>query len=157
MANVHVLLLQPIAHLGGEGDLVQVKAGYARNWLAPRGLAIPATHANRKQVEVLRSRKVERERREHEQAVFLKDRLSQLSLAIAVRTAENGKKIFGSVGAAQLIKRLAEEGIQLEPKQFHFKDSIKSLGTHSVPVRLHPEVQVELSFEVVSENPINEA
>jgi len=156
MANNQVLLLQPIKGLGAEGDTVTVRAGYARNFLLPRKLALPITQANKKHVEALLKAREAREQKEFEEARTLGERIEKISIAIAVKTGEGGK-MFGAVTSNDLIKRLKEEGIELTKKQFALPHPIKELGSHTASVKLHPDIETELKFEVVSENPINVA
>lgn len=156
MANNQVLLLQPITGLGAEGDTVTVKAGYARNFLLPRKLALPITQANKKHVESLLKAREAREQKEFEDARTLSERVEKTSIAIAVKTGEGGK-MFGAVTANDLIERLKEEGIELSKKQLQLAAPIKELGSHTATVKLHSDIETELKFEVVSENPIEEA
>ena len=155
MATNQVLLLKPIRGLGAEGETVSVRAGYARNFLLPRRMALPITQANKKQVESLRKAREVREANELKQARETADRLAKTHVAIAVKTGEGGK-MFGAVTANDLIARLREEGIELTRRELGLPQPIKELGTHSTTVKLHPEVEVELKFDVVSENPIEE-
>lgn len=155
MANAELLLLQPVESLGDEGDTISVKAGYARNFLLPRGFAIPVTRANRKQIESLRDRAEKRRISELEASQALAAKIEPLNIAFAVKTGPGGK-MFGSVTAQDLINRIAESGIQLEKKQVNLYTPVKSLGKHTTRIRLHPEVAVDFEFEVVSENPIEE-
>ncbi|MFP4165847.1 MAG: 50S ribosomal protein L9 [Opitutales bacterium] len=156
MANSQILLLKPIEGLGAEGETVTVRAGYARNYLLPRKLALPITQANKKQVASLLKARELRESRELEQARELAARIEKASLAIAVKTGEGGK-MFGAVTSNDLIKRLKEEGIEVSRKQLALEHPINELGSHTTNVKLHPEVEAELKFEVVSENPIAES
>ena len=156
MANNQILLLQPIHGLGAEGDTVTVRAGYARNFLLPRKLALPITQANKKHVESLLKAREAREQKEFEQARELSERIEKTSIAIAVKTGEGGK-MFGAVTANDLIGRLKEEGVELTKKQLLLAAPIKELGSHTAAVKLHADVETELKFEVVSENPIEEA
>lgn len=156
MANAQILLLQPIKGLGAEGDTVTVRAGYARNFLLPRKQALPITQANKKQVEALLKAREAREQKELETARTLAQQIEKISIAIAVKTGEGGK-MFGAVTANDLLERLKQEGIDLVKKQLGLAQPIKVLGSHSAAIKLHAEVEVELKFEVVSENPIEEA
>jgi large subunit ribosomal protein L9 len=156
MAHNEILLLQPIEGLGGEGDLVKVRAGYARNYLLPRRLAVPVTQANRKHVESLRAKRVEREAKELAGSRELGEKLKLLSIAFAVKTGEGGK-LFGSITQGDLHARLEKEGFKIDKKRVHIAGGhVKTLGKHEAEIKLHPEVTVELAFEVVSENPIEE-
>ena len=156
MANSQVLLLQPIKGLGAEGDTVTVRAGYARNFLLPRKQALPITQANKKHVESLLKSREAREQKEFETARELGEKIGKISIAIAVKTGEGGK-MFGAVTANDLIERLKEEGIELVKKQLGLAQPIKELGSHTASIKLHADVEAELKFEVVSENPIEEA
>ncbi|MGJ8648726.1 MAG: 50S ribosomal protein L9 [Opitutaceae bacterium] len=156
MANNQVLLLQPIKGLGSEGDTVTVRAGYARNFLLPRKLALPITQANKKHVDALLKAREAREQKEFEDARTLSDRIAAINFAIAVKTGIGGK-MFGAVTANDLIERLKEEGIELAKKQLGLPAPIKELGSHTATVKIHSDVECELKFEVVSENPIEEA
>jgi large subunit ribosomal protein L9 len=153
MAHSEVLLVKPVEGLGGEGDQVKVRAGYARNFLLPRELAVPVTTANRKQVEALKKRRAEREATELNGAQELAKKLEKASLAFAVTTGEGGK-LFGSVTAADLHDKLVAAGFTIDRKRIQLHTPVKTLGKHTVKLKLHPDVTVELSFDVVSENPI---
>src|SRR5262249_27032747 len=151
-----VLLLQPVDGLGAEGDQVKVRAGYARNFLLPQGKAVPLTVSNRKQVDALKKARAIREAKELDGAQELAKKLEKTAIAIAVKTGEGGK-LFGAVTANDLHDKLAAAGLQIEKRRIHLGQPVKTLGKHEVKIKLHPEVTVELSFEVVSENPIEPA
>jgi large subunit ribosomal protein L9 len=153
MAHSEVLLVKPVDGLGAEGDQVKVRAGYARNFLLPKGIAVPLTQSNRKQIEALKKARAVREAKELDGAQALAKQMEKASIAIAVKTGEGGK-LFGAVTANDLHDKLAAAGIQVEKRRIHLGQPVKTLGKHEVKIRLHPEVTVELSFEVVSENPI---
>lgn len=153
MANSEVLLIQPVDGLGAEGDQVKVRAGYARNFLLPQGKAVPLTVANRKQVEALKKARGLREAKELDGAQALAKQIEKAGIAIAVKTGEGGK-LFGAVTGNDIHDKLAAAGITVEKKRIHLGQPIKTLGKHTVNIRLHPEVTVELNFDVVSENPI---
>jgi large subunit ribosomal protein L9 len=155
MANAELLLLKPVENLGDEGDTVTVRAGYARNFLLPRGIAIPVTRSNRKQIESLKDRAEKRRASELEAAQAVAAKLEPVNIAFAVKTGPGGK-MFGAITAQDLIDRISEEGVQLEKRQVSLYNPVKSLGKHSTRIRLHPEVSVDFEFEVVSENPIEE-
>jgi len=155
MATKEILLLKPVDGLGGEGDQVKVRAGYARNFLLPRGFATPMTLANRNHVDALRRRRAEREASELNGAQELAKKLAKLSIAFAVKTGEGGKMI-GAITAADVHQKITEAGIDLDRKKIHLYNPVKTLGKHEVKVKLHQEVSVEVSFDVVSENIIEE-
>ncbi|HZZ19857.1 MAG TPA: 50S ribosomal protein L9 [Opitutaceae bacterium] len=153
MAHSEVLLVKPVEGLGGEGDQVKVRAGYARNYLLPRNVAVPVTKANRKQVEALKRRRGEREATELNGANELARKLEKTGLAFAVTTGEGGK-MFGAITAADLHDKLVAAGFDIDRKRIHLHTPVKTLGKHTVKVKLHADVSVELPFDVVSENPI---
>ncbi|MBK8857646.1 MAG: 50S ribosomal protein L9 [Opitutaceae bacterium] len=154
MAYSEVLLVKPVEGLGGEGDQVKVRAGYARNFLLPRNIAVPLTAANRKQVEALKKRRAVREAEELGGAQELAKKLEKTSLAFAVKTGEGGK-MFGAITSADIHGKLVAAGFDLDRKRIHLHTPVKTLGQHTVKVKLHPEVSVDLNFDVVSENPID--
>lgn len=155
MATTEILLLSPVDNLGNEGEQVKVRAGYARNYLLPRKLALPVNRANKKYVEALAKRREHRLAQEKDQAQRTAERLETLHIAIPVKTGEGGK-MFGSVTANDLLSRLAEEGLVIEKKQINLYTPVKTLGKHTTTFKLHPEISFDLEWEVVSENPIEE-
>ena len=153
MASTELLLLKPVDNLGGEGDQVKVRAGYARNFLLPRGYAVPLTQSNRKQVEALKKRRGTREAQELSGAQELAKQLEKVSLAFVVKTGEGGK-MFGAITVNDLHDKLVAGGLTIDKKKIHLHTPVKAIGKHEVTVKLHAEVSVVLSFDVVSENPI---
>ncbi|HTX67155.1 MAG TPA: 50S ribosomal protein L9 [Opitutaceae bacterium] len=153
MAHSEILLIKPVEGLGAEGDQVKVRAGYARNYLLPRAIAVPLTRANRKQIEALKKRRVEREADELSTAQELATKLAKTRIAFAVKTGEGGK-MFGAVTGNDLHDKLAQAGLEIDKRKILLHTPIKTLGQHTVKIKLHADVAVELSFDVVSENPI---
>ena len=156
MANHEVLLLKPVDGLGAEGDQVKVRAGYARNFLLPQGMAMPLTQSNRKRVDALKKARALREAKELDGAQALAKQIEKTSIAIAVKTGEGGK-LFGAVTVNDIHEKLTAAGITVEKRRIHLGQPIKTLGKHEVKIKLHADVSVELSFDVVSENPIEPA
>ncbi|MDP2479155.1 MAG: 50S ribosomal protein L9 [Candidatus Palauibacterales bacterium] len=145
-----IILQQDIENLGEAGEVVDVKAGYARNYLLPRGLAIPATEGNVKRIEQER-RRIDRARtRERDQAEELSQQLADRSLSFSVRAGEEGR-LFGSVTTTDIADRLAEEGIEVDRRLIRLEEPIKELGVYRVAVELHADVQPELKVWVVAE------
>jgi large subunit ribosomal protein L9 len=153
MAHTEVLLVKPVEDLGGEGDHVKVRAGYARNFLFPRKIAVPLTGSNRKQVDALKKRRAEREQTELNGAQDVAKKLEKTSLAFAVKTGEGGK-MFGAITAQDIHDKLAAAGLEIEKRKIHLFTPVKTIGKHTVKVKLHADVSVDLAFDVVSENPI---
>ncbi len=155
MATSEILLIEPIDGLGSEGDQVVVKAGFARNFLLPTKKAVPVTRANRKQVEALKARRASREAKNLDDAKFLAEKVSATTFAIAVKTGDSGK-MFGAVTAANVFEKIQEAGLGIDKKLVHLPAPIKELGKHTISIKLHADVEAELSFDVVSENIISE-
>jgi len=155
MAHNEVLLLKPVDGLGAEGDQVKVRAGYARNYLLPQKFAVALTQSNRKQVDALKKRRTDREASELSGAQALADKISKVSIAFVVKTGEGGK-LFGAITAADLHQKLTEAGVEIDKKKILLHTPVKTLGKHEVKIKLHADVSVDVSFDVVSENPIVE-
>lgn len=153
MATNEVLLVKPVEGLGGEGDQVRVRSGFARNFLLPRNIAVPVTRANRKHIDALKKRRGEREAQELNGAQDLARKLEKVSLAFAVKTGEGGR-MFGAITANDIHDKLVAAGLTIDKRRIHLHTPVKTLGRHEVKVKLHADVTVELGFDVVSENPI---
>ncbi|MDR1590900.1 MAG: 50S ribosomal protein L9 [Puniceicoccales bacterium] len=149
MATADILLLQKIDHLGYEGDEVTVRAGYARNYLLPKRLAIPITRSNRKQIDALRIRRREREAKELQEAKELAEKIRNLMISFSVKTGERGK-MFGAVTAADLARKFAENGIAIDRKKIHL-DPVKHTGQCTAKIKLHHEITIDFTFDVVAE------
>jgi large subunit ribosomal protein L9 len=129
---------------------VKVKAGYARNYLLPHGLAYEATPGNLKRIQQERERleAAENERRASAQTVA--ERLEQVSLTFSARVGEEGK-LFGSVTAADIAQQLESQGFHLEKRQIDLHEPIKALGVYRVPIRLHADVKPEVRVWVIKQ------
>jgi large subunit ribosomal protein L9 len=145
-----IILQQDIENLGEAGEVVDVKPGYARNYLLPRGLAIPATEGNVKRIEQERRRLDRARTRERDQAEELSQQLADRSLSFSVRAGEEGR-LFGSVTSTDIADRLAEEGIEVDRRLIRLEEPIKELGVYRVAVELHADVRPELKVWVVAE------
>ena len=151
MKHVKVILRQDVATLGSEGDIVGVKAGYARNYLLPRGLAFEATAAALKQIEEDRRRTEVRSKREFLEARRRADQLEGVSLTFHARAGDEGK-LFGSITSADIADRLNEQqglDFQVDRRQIVLEEPIKALGVFPVPVRLHHVVAPEIKVWVI--------
>ena len=147
---MEIILRQGVENLGKPGDVVSVRAGYARNYLLPRGLAYEATPGNLKRIAQERSRleAAENERREAAQGVAAQ--LEQVSLTFSARVGEEGK-LFGSVTAADIQAQLEAQGLKVERRQIDLHEPIKALGVYKVPVRLHADVKPEIRVWVIKQ------
>ena len=129
MAHHEVLLIKPVENLGAEGDQVKVRAGYARNYLLPRGEAVPLTSSNRKQVEALKKRRAGREADELSTAREMAGRLEKTRIAFAVKTGDGGK-MFGAVTANDIHEKLAQAGLEIDRHKIQLHTPVKTLGQH---------------------------
>jgi large subunit ribosomal protein L9 len=150
-----LILTAEVDHLGTAGDTVEVKDGYGRNFLLPRGLAIPATKGAERQVEGIRRARETKTVRGIEHANELKTALEGLgTVELPARTASDSGKLFGSVTAADVVGAIKKAGgPNLEKRTVQLpKGHIKTLGTHPITVKLHPEVDAAVSVNVVAES-----
>jgi len=147
---MEVILREHVDNLGQRGDVVKVAAGYARNYLLPRKLALAVTEANRRQIE--RERKVAeaREAEERGQAEAVAQRLGQLEIEIARRVGEN-ETLYGSVTSADIAEALAAKGFEIEKRRIQLPEPLKSLGETAVPVKIHRDVTAHVRVKVVAE------
>jgi large subunit ribosomal protein L9 len=149
MTTMKLILTQEVTGLGSSGDTVEVKGGYGRNYLLPRGLAIKATRGAEKQVESLRRARAAREVASLEDARAVADRLAGLSVQLPAR-AGSGGRLFGRVTTADVAAAVtAAGGPQLDRRRIELP-VIKTTGQHTVTVRVHPEVSTPLTVEVVA-------
>jgi len=155
MAHIQVLLVKPVRNLGNEGEAVKVKAGFARNYLFPQGIAMPVNRSTKRQLEVLAKRREERMAKELTEAKTLAEKLSAFTLSIKVKTSEEGK-MHGAVNNMEVLKGLIAAGFALERHHVRLSEPLKALGTHEVTIKLHPEVAVELKVSLESETPLPE-
>lgn len=155
MAHKQVLLVKPVKGLGNEGEAVKVKAGFARNYLFPQGAALPVNRGTKRQLEVLAKRRDERLARELTEAKALAERMGSMVIAISVKTGEDGKP-HGAVTNMEIHKAVKAQGIEVDRHHIKVGEAIKTLGEHTVTVKIHPEVTAELKVNVVSENPVAE-
>lgn len=147
---MNVILLEPVDNLGEAGNVVRVKDGYARNWLIPQGLALPATKANEAELQarlaqrarVLAERKSDAER--------LRDMLGEASVEIRVKAGDG--RIYGSVGNQDIADALkAAYAVEIDRRKILLAEPIKNTGEHIVEYRPHPDVTIELKVQVVAE------
>lgn len=152
MKTVNIILRQDVPNLGEAGEVVSVRAGYARNYLFPRELAYEATDASMRRLEEERQQLEQRARREFLEAGRRAASLEEVSLTFQAKAGEESK-LFGSVTAADIADRLNELGLdfELDRRQVDLEEPIKALGVYSVPVRLHADVRPEIKVWVVKE------
>jgi large subunit ribosomal protein L9 len=144
-----VVLTQEVRRLGAPGDVVEVADGYARNFLLPRKFAIAATKGALKQVETIRRTRELREVRNVEQAQDIAKRLASLSVRVSAKAGEGGR-LFGQITPAQVAEAITKAGgPKIDKKRLQFEAPIKSLGAHTVHLRLHSDVDAPVSIDVI--------
>jgi large subunit ribosomal protein L9 len=144
---MEVILRDHVENLGERGEIVKVADGYARNFLLPRNLALPATDGNK--MRVARERKIteSREAEEREGAEAIAARLSALDLTITRKVGENNQ-LYGSVTNGDIAELLAGKGFEIDRRKILLPDPIKTLGDNTVPVKLHRNVTAQLKVAV---------
>ena len=146
-----LILTGDVPNLGAPGDVVEVKDGYGRNYLLPRGLAIVATRGAEKQVAAIKRARASREIRDLGHAKEVAARLGDLTVTVRAKAAPDSGRLFGSVTAADVVEAVrAAGGPTRDRRAVGLPAPIKSVGTHPVTVRLHPEVTTALDVAVVA-------
>jgi large subunit ribosomal protein L9 len=147
---MEVILREDIDKLGNRGEVVKVAAGYARNFLLPKRLAVAATDSNRKIVEQERQAHLRKEVKLASEAQDLAKLIGALSVNIARKAGENDQ-LFGSVTANDVADALAQQNYTIDRRKIQLDEPIRTLGEHKVPVRLHREVTAEVTVNVTRE------
>jgi len=145
---VEVILNKDVEKIGRAGQVVQVKEGFARNFLFPHNLAKPATSVSLKKLEQERQSKLAQSAKLKEEAELIKQRLSAVSLTIAALT-QGEEKLYGSIHAQEIAEALKSEGFSIDKSMIELAEPLKSLGIYEVPVKLHPEVETKIKLWVV--------
>ncbi|OWZ83495.1 50S ribosomal protein L9 [Natranaerobius trueperi] len=142
-----VILQQDVKKLGKQGEIKDVNEGYARNFLIPRGLAVEASKGNIKDLELQQKKEQEKQAKKLKEAQDLKKQLEDEKVVIYQKTGDGGK-VFGSVTNKDVGKQLKNKGYKVDKKKIEM-DPIKTLGTHQVNIKLHPDVNAQLDVQVV--------
>ena len=146
-----LILTQEVSGLGAPGDVVDVAAGYGRNYLLPRGFAMPWTRGAQKQVELIKRGRAVREIRTLEDAQVVAGQLQKLAVRLKRRAGSNGR-LFGSVGPSDIAAAVRDAGgPEIDRRKIVVPDPIKSAGSHRVQVRLHPDVSATVNIEVTAD------
>ncbi|WP_182525074.1 50S ribosomal protein L9 [Nocardioides dongkuii] len=144
-----LILTQEVTGLGAPGDIVEVKDGYGRNYLVPRGVAIRWTRGGEKTVESIKSARASRAVRDHDHAAEIKTKLEAQPVAVKVRSGEGGR-LFGAVTVTEIAGALTEAtGEQVDKRTIVVRNPIKALGSHEVSVKLHDEVSATVALNVI--------
>ena len=150
MASTTILLREDIDTLGGRGEIVKVKAGYARNYLLPQGLATLATKGNVKQIDKEREALLKKASVERATAEAQKDQMGSIELAFERKAGEGGT-LFGSVTTMDIAEALQAKGYEIDRRKISLRDAIKETGEYTVKVKLHREVTLEVPVTVTAE------
>jgi large subunit ribosomal protein L9 len=153
MAHTKILLRQDVDDLGARGEIVRVRAGYARNYLLPRKLAVEATTSNVKQIEKERAALLKKEASERAGAQGQAEQIGKLVLEFKRKAGEQGA-LYGSVTSMDIAEALKERGYEIDRHRIHLREPIKRLGEVAVPLRLHREVTIDLQVKVAPEGEV---
>ena len=153
MAHTKVLLREDVDDLGARGEIVKVRAGYARNYLLPRNLAVEATAGNVKGIEAERAALLKKEAKERATAETQSQQMGALDLEFKRKAGEQGH-LYGSVTSMDLAEALKERGYEIDRHRIHLREPLKRLGEYTVPVRLHREVTIDLKVKVSPEGEV---
>jgi large subunit ribosomal protein L9 len=146
-----VILLADVGSLGKKGETKEVKEGFARNYLFPKNLAVPATPQNLKALEQQQQALKRKESKLKAEAEKIAKKLQEISCTIPVKVGEENR-LFGSVTSQHIADALSKLGFEIPKKDIELETPIKTLGTHEVRIKLHPQVSVNLKVNVVSKN-----
>jgi large subunit ribosomal protein L9 len=148
---MEIILLQDVNKLGLKNDLVNVKAGYGRNFLIPRGYAVAATSSAKKMHEENLRQRAHKEEKIKAEAQELAEKMNGLQIVVGAKTSSSGK-IFGSVNTIQIAEALKEKGFEIDRKNISLPDDqIKEVGKYKAVIKLHRDVKAEVNFEIVAE------
>ncbi|HXM35782.1 MAG TPA: 50S ribosomal protein L9 [Pyrinomonadaceae bacterium] len=150
MAHTKILLREDIDDLGARGEIVRVRAGYARNYLLPRKLAVEANANNVKQIDQERAALLKREAKERASAELQAGQLGSIVFEFKRKAGEQGA-LYGSVTSMDLAEALQERGYEIDRHRIHLREPIKRLGDFKVPLRLHRQVSIDLQVKVSPE------
>jgi large subunit ribosomal protein L9 len=147
---MEVILREHVEHLGQRGDVVKVAAGYARNYLLPRKLALAVTENNKRQIAREKKLAEARDLEEKAQAEAIGQRLAQLDIEIARRVGEHDA-LYGSVTSQDIAQALKDKGFDIDKRKISLAEPLKALGESTVPVKIHRDVTVQLRVKVVAQ------
>jgi large subunit ribosomal protein L9 len=153
MGHTKILLREDVDDLGARGEIVRVRAGYARNYLLPRNLAVQATAGNVKGIEQERAALLKKEAKERATAEAQSQQMSSLELEFKRKAGEQGA-LYGSVTSMDVAEELHARGYEIDRHRIHMREPLKRVGEYSVPVRLHREVTMELKVKVSPEGEV---
>lgn len=145
-----IILIQDFESLGYEGDVMDVARGYARNYLIPKGLAVEASNANLKALELRKKKILAKRTKDKEDAGRIKEKISEITVTVRAKAGEEGK-LYGSVTSRDIAQELEAQGVVVDRRKIIIDEAIRSLGEFEVPVKLHPEVVASVKVVVEEE------
>lgn len=146
-----VILQEDVKKLGKKGDIIEVKEGYARNYLLPRNLAVEASDKNVQELKREEKIKADKAEKQRQDAEKLADKIKNITVTLQVKSGDNGK-LFGAVTTKDIAENLNKKHkVKIDKRKIDLKENIKSLGTYNVDVKLHPEVTAQLTVQVTAE------
>ena len=148
---MEVILREHVEHLGNRGDVVKVAAGYARNYLLPRKLALAVTDNNKRQIEREKKIAEARDAQDRAQAEAIAQRLAQLEIEIPRRVGEHDT-LYGSVTSQDIAQALKDKGFDIDKRKIALADPLKAIGESTVPVKIHRDVTAQLRVKVVAQS-----
>lgn len=151
---MEIILREDVQHLGKAGEVVKVKDGYARNYLLPKGLAYPATEANKKKIAYEAERIAKQRAAEKQLAETEATQLADVRLTFVVKVGEEDK-LYGSVTAGDVQRKLEEAGFRVDKRKVDLAEPIRELGEFRVGIKVHPDVRPEITVSVVKEDGTN--
>ncbi|HEV2670263.1 MAG TPA: 50S ribosomal protein L9 [Gemmatimonadales bacterium] len=147
---MEIILREDVQHLGKVGEVVKVKDGYARNYLLPKGLAYPATEANKKKIAYEGERLAKQRAAEKSAAETEATKLSDVQLTFTAKVGEE-EKLYGSITASDIQRKLEELGIHVDKRKIDLPEPIRELGDFQVGIKIHPDVRPQVRVTVVKE------
>ena len=147
---VRVILVKDLRGLGDHDDMVEVRAGYARNYVIPNGIAMAVTPSVLRQFEETKKQQQHKEQKLREEAQKRAEELSQIKLTVGAKTSSTGK-IFGSVTTIQLAEALAAKGVTVDRHNITIEEAVQEVGTYHARIKLYKELHAQITFQVVAE------
>lgn len=145
---MEVILIQDVKSLGKKGDIVKVSDGYARNFILPKNLGVVANKQNLNDLKLQKAAEEKKQKEILDEAKALANSIEKLTVKVEIKTGEGGKT-FGSVSTKEIASAVKEQfGIEIDKKKLQLSDPIKSVGFHTVPVKLHPQVTANIKVQV---------